>query len=37
MGKKRKPKSKLEITKTVLEIVAYIAAIANVIREFVKG
>lgn len=37
MGKKKKPKDKLEITRTVLEMLAYIAAIVGVIYEIAKG
>ena len=37
MGKKKKPKDKLEITSTVLEMLAYLAAIVGVIYEIAKG
>lgn len=37
MGKKKKPKDKLEIARTVLEMLAYIAAIVSVIYEIAKG
>lgn len=35
--KKKKPKDKLEIVRTVLEMSAYIAAIVQVIYEIAKG
>lgn len=37
MGKKKKPSNKLEIARTILEMLAYIAAIATAIYEMVKG
>lgn len=35
--KKKKPKDKLEIIRTVFEVLAYIAAIVQVIYEITKG
>lgn len=35
--KKKKPKDKLKIARTVLEMLAYIAAIVSVIYEISKG
>ena len=35
--KKKKPKSKLETARTILEMLAYIATIASVIYQLIKG
>jgi len=35
--KKKKPKSKLETARTILEMLAYIAAIASAIHQMLKG
>lgn len=37
MGKKKKPKSTLELTKTIVEILAGIANIVLVIHTILKG
>ena len=35
--KKRKPKNKLEIAKTILEMLAYIVTIVSAIYQMLKG
>ena len=35
--KKKKPKSKVEVARTILEMLAYIATIASAISQMLKG
>lgn len=37
MGKNKKPKSKLDITKTIVEILASLANIVLIIHSILKG